>query len=468
MYKVDFLESARIETQWPCPACGAASASVGVSVDTGMVELGVQELAQCGVCGSWFFLGEDPVLGYQDDVIEPKYWIHYVQVGAGIDAMLRPVMALGERARGTFLDVGCGFGFVPDFWSKSGRGEAIGLELAAYGKVGKRLLGAEIHHEYLAECEAIRGRKFDFVYSSEVIEHVRDPQGFLKELAGVLAPEGMVMLTTPSASCVRKDFEETRLHSALSPGFHYFLLSAERLETLLEAAGFAFHVVEDNGERLTAWASRVPFEKPGPKPFDWEEYLGYLEKVSERGDPHLKGGMLYRLFKDGMNTGHMDVARRAFPRLEEHAKNAYGIDLNFPNISEALQSPDFLDGSEQYPAWLGGALFMAGIYAGNELHDAQRKLRLLEASTHMLEHEMETGFQFAQEAAAFLPAATYNYRMALVELLSTEIPRGLDREVPNVYARPDKKQIKAFERRLLELAGTINTFARSGLAKWLQ
>lgn len=468
MYKIDFLDDARVETRWPCPACGGASASVGLTIDSGIAELGVQELAECESCGSWYFLGENPVLGYRDEVIEPKYWMHYVQVGAGIDAMLRPVMTLGKKARGTFLDVGCGFGFVPDFWEKSGRGEAVGLELAAYGKVGKKLLDAEIHHEYLSDCEAIRGRRFDFVYSSEVIEHVRNPQEFLMELATALEPEGMLLLTTPSSSCVRKDFEKTRFHSALSPGFHYFLLSRERFEQLLEAAGFAYHAVEDNGERLTAWASRVPFDTPDSHAFDWNEYLGYLEKVAERDDPHLRGGMLYRLFKDGMNTGHMDVAHRAFPRLESLAKSVYGIDLTFPNISDAMRSSDFLDSTERFPAWLGGALFLAGVYVGNELHDPARKLRLLEASTHMLRHEMETGFQFAQEAAAFLPVATYNYRMALAELLSAEVPRGLDREVPDEFSRPDSEQIKNFRRRILQLAGTIDTFGQRGFAKWLR
>ena len=457
MYQVDFLQETRVETRWGCPACGVFSAHVGVRVNTGIVELGELELAQCDGCDSWYYLGENTVVGYRDDTIEPKYWMHYVQVGAGIDAMLRPIMAIGGRAHGTFLDVGCGFGFVPDFWSRSGRGPAIGLEAAAYGKVGKRLLGANIHHEYLADCDAVKGSVFDIVYSSEVIEHVQDPRGFIQELGNALAPEGMLILTTPSASCVKKDFEPSKLQAALSPGFHYFLLSSERLRQLLMEAGFGYCFVEDNGERLTAWASRVPFAAPDLKSFDWNEYFVYLEMLTERDDPHLRGGALYRLFKDSMNTAHMDLAAKAFPRLEYTAKTVYGIDLIFPNIGEALQVHGFLDFLDRYPAWLGGALLFSGIYAGNELRDPQRKLRLLEASTHMLKHDMKIGFQFAQEAAAFLPVATFNYRIALAELLSAEVPRGLDREVPDEYSRPSKKQVENFRRRIVDLAKMIKS-----------
>jgi len=458
MYKIDFLQNVRVDTRWECPACGAFSVHVGVTVDSGRTDIGVQELGKCEGCSSWFYLGEDPVIGYQDSAIDSKYWMHYVQAGAGIHAMLRPIMALGQRARGTFLDVGCGFGFVPDFWVRSGRGSAIGLEAASYGKIGKRLLGVDIHHEYLADCDAVKGRTFDVVYSSEVIEHVRNPAKFLQELGTALAPEGVLILTTPSASCVREDFDQSSLHAALSPGFHYFLLSRERFRQLLAEAGFGYCFIEDNGEKLTAWASRVPLDAPVADAFDWDEYLAYLEKLIERDDPHLRGGAFYRLFKDSMNTGHMDLAVKIFPRLENFTRTTYGIDLTFPNIAEAMKKKNILDSLDVSPAWFGSLLLFSGIFAGNELRDPGRKLRLLEASTHVLRHDMEIGLQFAQEAAAFLPVATFNHRMALAEFLSAEIPRGLGREVLDEYSRPNEQQILNFQKRMAELGKTIKSW----------
>lgn len=456
MYKVVFSDVARPSREWSCPVCGARDANVKVFVNSGIISLGTQELARCNGCRSFFYLGGAPVIGYQNEGFESNYWLHYVQVGAGIDAMLRPLMALGSDLRGSLIDVGCGFGFVPDFWTRSGRGFGVGLESAQYGKIGRKLLAAEIHHEHLNECDAVAGKKFDIVYSSEVIEHVCNPRAFLDELVGALAPDGVMVLTTPSAGCVRPDFDEAALHAALSPGFHYFLLSKEAFDTLLEGVGLPHRTIIDTGERLVAWASRVEFPEPDMDIFDWDQYLDYLDMVSQRENPHLCGGALYRLFKDSMNTNRMGRAAAAFERLETLAKQTYGIDLVYPNIGAALSSRDFLQHLDGFPAWLGGALLFGGIYAGNLLGDLGRKLRLIKGSTHMLRHEMDTGFQFAQEAAAFLPAAVHNYRVALAEVATAEVPRGLGIEVDDPAARPTDVQIGAFRAKLCELKDVID------------
>jgi hypothetical protein len=92
--------------------------------------------------------------------------------------------------------------------------------------------------------------------------------------------------------------------------------------------------------------------------------------------------------------------------------------------------------------------FFGGIYVGNCLGDVKRKLRLLEASTHVLGHSVGTGLQFAQEAAAFLPVATYNCRIALAENLEAETPQGLGIVVADPAARPSKDQISTFRKKL--------------------
>jgi 2-polyprenyl-3-methyl-5-hydroxy-6-metoxy-1,4-benzoquinol methylase len=51
------------------------------------------------------------------------------------------------------------------------------------------------------------GERFDLVYCSEVVEHVPDPQSFVAAVAAVVAPGGVLMLTTPDSghSRVRDD-----------------------------------------------------------------------------------------------------------------------------------------------------------------------------------------------------------------------------------------------------------------------
>ena len=51
-----------------------------------------------------------------------------------------------------------------------------------------------------AEDLAARGAKFDVIYASEVIEHVADRPLFITAIAAMLAPDGVVVITTINRS----------------------------------------------------------------------------------------------------------------------------------------------------------------------------------------------------------------------------------------------------------------------------
>ena len=105
---------------------------------------------------------------------------------------------LVEDLRGkTLLDAGCGTGW----FSK------IGVERGA--KVTSMDLGENLLLEVQKKCETNRvvgsildmpfeNNSFDFIVSSEVIEHTPDPHKAIEELARVLKPGGTLVLTTPN------------------------------------------------------------------------------------------------------------------------------------------------------------------------------------------------------------------------------------------------------------------------------
>ena len=51
---------------------------------------------------------------------------------------------------------------------------------------------------YLVESDAVNLGVFDVIIASEVIEHVEDPDAFLDNLRGLLAPDGRLVLTLPN------------------------------------------------------------------------------------------------------------------------------------------------------------------------------------------------------------------------------------------------------------------------------
>ncbi len=99
----------------------------------------------------------------------------------------------------TALDVGCGAGLLAEPLARLGA-EVTGIDAApeviAVARDHAAGQGLAIDYRHAA-VEEVTGR-FDLVTSMEVIEHVADPQAFLKSLAARLAPGGLMILSTPN------------------------------------------------------------------------------------------------------------------------------------------------------------------------------------------------------------------------------------------------------------------------------
>jgi SAM-dependent methyltransferase len=103
--------------------------------------------------------------------------------------------AAGRRV----LDLGCGGGFMVDALGRFAR-EAVGVDISensiAYAK--RAFPRHRFYAEPLSEF-ARRGEQFDFVFSSEVLEHVLDPREFMMTLRDCVRPNGFAYISAPDA-----------------------------------------------------------------------------------------------------------------------------------------------------------------------------------------------------------------------------------------------------------------------------
>lgn len=133
--------------------------------------------------------------------------------------LLATQLATGRRV----LDVACGEGYGTAMLAEQGATSAVGVDV---DEPTVRHAAARYPCEFRrADIAALpfSDDAFDLVVSFETIEHVPDPEAALAELARVLAPAGLLMISTPNTHEYLVDNE-----------FHTREFSHEEFKALLE------------------------------------------------------------------------------------------------------------------------------------------------------------------------------------------------------------------------------------------
>ena len=102
------------------------------------------------------------------------------------------------------LDIGCGGGLLAEPMARLGA-EVTGIDVTTPAIIAARTHAESMqlaidYHVITAEDLAASGAKFDVIYASEVIEHVADRSLFIRAIATMMAPNGVVVITTINRS----------------------------------------------------------------------------------------------------------------------------------------------------------------------------------------------------------------------------------------------------------------------------
>lgn len=143
----------------------------------------------------------------------------------------------------TALDVGCGAGLLCEPLARLGA-KLVGLDAAPENIAAARAHAAQsgLTIDYRSgSVENLGSERFDLVTSMEVIEHVTDPAAFVAGLAGALADDGLLILSTPNRTAMSRIalISIAEGLGQIPRGTHDWdkFLTPEELKAIVEAAG---------------------------------------------------------------------------------------------------------------------------------------------------------------------------------------------------------------------------------------
>jgi 2-polyprenyl-3-methyl-5-hydroxy-6-metoxy-1,4-benzoquinol methylase len=196
----------------PCPLCSTSdSSSAYIRADDGKV-------VRCNGCGL-LYLNPRPQASSIPDFYDESYfsagghgsaYCDYVAQQAALlkwgehpaltamDLLCKGILPRRKR----LLDVGCGDGTLLNLARLRGF-DVLGVELSSHmANFVRRTYKINVIEKPIEEA-GLGDESFDIVTGQEVLEHLTDPVGWLREVRRILKPQGTLLLTTPNAGCAQ-------------------------------------------------------------------------------------------------------------------------------------------------------------------------------------------------------------------------------------------------------------------------
>ena len=138
-----------------------------------------------------------------------------------------------KKRKASIIDMGCGYGFFLSAFGK--KWDKHGIEISKKAIAYSKKWGSI--HEYSLEKNINIKKKFDFVFSYHVIEHLYKPEKFIDNCYKILKKNGYFIIGTPNfdSGCAKRFNNKYRFFKDKT---HISLFSEFSLSRLLEDKGF--------------------------------------------------------------------------------------------------------------------------------------------------------------------------------------------------------------------------------------
>lgn len=256
-----------ISTEINCNLCGQRSFKV---IEDDEAPFKVLQCKNCSLVFVYPFPDRTELEEHYDDSYY-RDWLH-TQKESRIRMWTNRLNKLKRfRSGGDLLDVGCGEGTFLQLAKESGW-KTSGTEVSSYAaRYAASVSGADIICGELPD-DGYPEDSFDVVTMWHVLEHVRDPKRYLKEIHRILKRDGLLVIAVPNlndlvmqiAYRIRKR-RKLKLFSKDEKEVHLYHFSAQTIKAYLDITGFEclrlspdFGIIEPS-KRLINMISVIPY-----------------------------------------------------------------------------------------------------------------------------------------------------------------------------------------------------------------
>lgn len=247
-----------------CPICNSNNIKLVLENHPGYIDDIFYNIYKCNKCDVSFInpklieqgiysiiysnkesIGYDRYYKYANEIKKVDNPLKYL---SEMESCYYPVFkVLSERKKCSILEVGCGYGYLT-YALKKADFDVLGIDISseaiefAKSNFGNSYLNISIE-DYFNICK----NKYDIIISTEVIEHLPDPNKYLKILSNMLSLHGKIIITTPN-----KNYSKRKLiwRTDLPPVHIYW---------------FSKMSVEIMAKNLNLEINYIPFNKYYPK-----------------------------------------------------------------------------------------------------------------------------------------------------------------------------------------------------------
>jgi 2-polyprenyl-3-methyl-5-hydroxy-6-metoxy-1,4-benzoquinol methylase len=236
-------ENDKIEVNRPCIVCGSGGIGCELyrprfSPDVGYPGDFILHRCGCGLIYNSPRLDEAGLTALYDRnyyVFHERHADAFKRVVALYQRTITSLLSFAPERK--VLEVGCARGHTLALMRGLGW-KTSGIELSLFAAASaQQIFDLTVHQGTLEDFVAKRpGVSYPVVFSTDVIEHVPDPRGFLAALSKAVRPGGMLLLSTPNG-----DAEGIRRFGGQWLGynnFHIWIFSRDTLARMLTEAGF--------------------------------------------------------------------------------------------------------------------------------------------------------------------------------------------------------------------------------------